>query len=380
MRFSLFLLLVTFTCIACDSIVASSKDLIQVKTVDTNFQHERTDGIRRKLREGAAGEVVGAQEAEKLTETLGNIKGGAETLVPNADVMAKKIGVLEKMKGYSSSTLKQFIAFLKRIFGKSHKQLEKPLQDPTLAPPIEESKSLATNKEIELEKSTEPVEEGKVSPQKVTAEPPPEDIAELETAHPVAEEDNVAKVTEPTKEVAEEHEPVQPVAEEDNVAKVTEPTKEVAEEHEPVQPVAEEADIFFDAEDADIKTHSTSENHRSSTSPTVIEKNVVQPKSGKNAEIHAGEGESDTTNLAKGEATGTTHLKNGDNAAGAGQRIPVSFENSDTSSLNVELKFELFQILANIKYSLTKSRWMRSKSLTKDAAKEEKVIPDAVEV
>ncbi|CAI5717239.1 unnamed protein product [Peronospora effusa] len=320
--------------------------------------------------------------------------------------MAKKIGVLEKMKGYSSSAMKQFIAFLKKIFGKSHKQLEKPLQDPTLAPPIEESKSLTTNKEIELEKSTEPVEEGKVSPQKVTAEPPPENIAELETAHPVAEEGNVAKPTEPTKEMAdehepvhpvaeegnvakpteptkemaEEHEPVQPVAEEDNVAKVTEPTKEMAEEHEPVQPVAEEADIFFDAEDGDIKTHSTSENHRSSTPPTVIEENVVLPKSGKNAEIHAGEGESDATNLATGVATGTTHLKNGDNAAGAGQRIPVSFENSDTSSLSVELKFELFQILANIKYSLTKNRWMRSKSLTKDAAKEEKVIPDAVEV
>ncbi|CAI5717149.1 unnamed protein product [Peronospora effusa] len=263
--------------------------------------------------------------------------------------MAKKIGVLEKMKGYSSSAMKQFIAFLKKIFGKSHKQLEKPLQDPTLAPPIEESKSLTTNKEIELEKSTEPVEEGKVSPQKVTAEPPPENIAELETAHPVAEE-------------------------------VTEPTKEVAEEHEPVQPVAEEADIFFDAEDGDIKSHSTSENHRSSTPPTVIEENVVLPKSGKNAEIHAGEGESDATNLATGVATGTTHLKNGDNAAGAGQRIPVSFENSDTSSLSVELNFELFQILANMKYSLTKNRWMRSKSLTKDAAKEEKVIPDAVEV
>ncbi|RQM11043.1 hypothetical protein DD237_007021 [Peronospora effusa] len=284
------------------------------------------------------------------------------------------------MKGYSSSAMKQFIAFLKKIFGKSHKQLEKPLQDPTLAPPIEESKSLTTNKEIELEKSTEPVEEGKVSPQKVTAEPPPENIAELETAHPVAEEGNVAKPTEPTKEMAEEHEPVQPVAEEDNVAKVTEPTKEMAEEHEPVQPVAEEADIFFDAEDGDIKTHSTSENHRSSTPPTVIEENVVLPKSGKNAEIHAGEGESDATNLATGVATGTTHLKNGDNAAGAGQRIPVSFENSDTSSLSVELNFELFQILANMKYSLTKNRWMRSKSLTKDAAKEEKVIPDAVEV
>ncbi|RMX63585.1 hypothetical protein KXD40_007460 [Peronospora effusa] len=52
MRLSLFLLLVALTCIACNSIVASSKDLIQVKTLDTNSQRERMDEIHRKLREG----------------------------------------------------------------------------------------------------------------------------------------------------------------------------------------------------------------------------------------------------------------------------------------------------------------------------------------
>ena len=56
MRLNLFLLLVTLICIACNSVVASSKGLIQVKTLDVNSQHERTDGIRRKLRE----EVVAA--------------------------------------------------------------------------------------------------------------------------------------------------------------------------------------------------------------------------------------------------------------------------------------------------------------------------------
>ncbi|CAI5716840.1 unnamed protein product [Peronospora farinosa] len=66
MRLSLFLLLVTLTCIACDSIVASSKDLIQVKTVDTNSQHERTDEIHRKLRKGGVGEVVGGAQGGRL--------------------------------------------------------------------------------------------------------------------------------------------------------------------------------------------------------------------------------------------------------------------------------------------------------------------------
>ena len=56
MRLNLFLLLVTLICIACDSVVASSRGLVQVKTLDVNSQHERTDGIRRKLRE----EVVAA--------------------------------------------------------------------------------------------------------------------------------------------------------------------------------------------------------------------------------------------------------------------------------------------------------------------------------
>ncbi|CAI5739938.1 unnamed protein product [Peronospora farinosa] len=51
MHLNLFLLLVTLTSIACDSIVASSKGLIQVKTLDVNSQRERTDGMRRNLRE-----------------------------------------------------------------------------------------------------------------------------------------------------------------------------------------------------------------------------------------------------------------------------------------------------------------------------------------
>ncbi|RMX62491.1 hypothetical protein KXD40_007568 [Peronospora effusa] len=60
MRLNLFLLLVTLTSIACDSIVATSKGLIQVKTLDANSQRERAYGIRRNLR----GEVTGADIAD----------------------------------------------------------------------------------------------------------------------------------------------------------------------------------------------------------------------------------------------------------------------------------------------------------------------------
>ncbi|CAI5719516.1 unnamed protein product [Peronospora destructor] len=50
MRLNQFLLLMTLTSIACGSIVASSKGLIQVKTLDAISQRELTDGTRRKLR------------------------------------------------------------------------------------------------------------------------------------------------------------------------------------------------------------------------------------------------------------------------------------------------------------------------------------------
>ncbi|CAH0490569.1 unnamed protein product [Peronospora farinosa] len=124
MRLSLFLLLVTLTCIACDSIVASSKDLIQVKTVDTNSQRERTDGRGRKLREGVVETDIDDLEErmrigegelfEKVIETLEKFEGGAET---NADVMAKKIGALEKRT--KSARLKQGVTEENELIGSS---------------------------------------------------------------------------------------------------------------------------------------------------------------------------------------------------------------------------------------------------------------------
>ncbi|CAI5717348.1 hypothetical protein KXD40_007446 [Peronospora effusa] len=127
MRFSLFLLLVALTCIACDGLVASSKGLIQVKTLDTNSQRERTDGIRHKLREGVVEtDIADVEERmrigegelfEKVTETLEKFEGGAETLVPNADVMAKKIGALEKRT--KSTRLKQGVTEENELIGSS---------------------------------------------------------------------------------------------------------------------------------------------------------------------------------------------------------------------------------------------------------------------
>ncbi|CAI5717289.1 unnamed protein product [Peronospora effusa] len=264
MRLSLFLLLVTLTCIACDSIVASSKGLIQVKTVDTNSQHERTDEIHRKLRKGGVGEVVGAQEAEKLTETLGNIKGGAETLVPNADVMAKKIGVLEKMKGYSSSAMKQFIALLKKIYGRFQQQLKKLHRAPKHDAKAKGSTTpLATNKESETQKVTD-MKEG-VDTQKVTGK----------EASPHLD----------NKDVTTEPKIARPDAKEDNVVKPTETTKEVTG-----------------------KQNSVPE-----------EDNVVEPKSGENAEIHAGEGENDAASL---RASATTEEGN------VGKKSPTFLEKS----------------------------------------------------
>ncbi|CAI5717163.1 hypothetical protein KXD40_007433 [Peronospora effusa] len=81
--------------------------------------------------------------------------------------MAKKIGVLEKMKGYSSSAMKQFIAFLKKIYGRFQQQLKRLHRAPKHDAKAKGSTTpLATNKESETQKVTD-MKEG-VDTQKVT--------------------------------------------------------------------------------------------------------------------------------------------------------------------------------------------------------------------
>ncbi|CAI5739796.1 unnamed protein product [Peronospora farinosa] len=87
MRLNQFLLLVTLTCIACDSIVASSKDLIQVKTLNANSPRERTDGIHRNLREGVV-EANIADVEERIFSP--KISGGVfDGLMANLQKVAK---------------------------------------------------------------------------------------------------------------------------------------------------------------------------------------------------------------------------------------------------------------------------------------------------
>ncbi|CAI5739789.1 unnamed protein product [Peronospora farinosa] len=105
MRFSLFLLLVTLTCIACDSIVASSKDLIQVKTLDTNSPRERTDGRGRKLRE----ETVEADIADVEERMAFNVQW------MGADLKGLMSKVQNALK-WSNEKINSYVKIMKRLY------------------------------------------------------------------------------------------------------------------------------------------------------------------------------------------------------------------------------------------------------------------------
>ncbi|CAI5741401.1 unnamed protein product [Peronospora destructor] len=109
MRLNRFLLLVILTCIACDSIVASSKGLIQVKTLDATSQRELTDGTRRKLRGSLKkNDIADVEERAILPESI---------LVTFDSMVTKSKDVAKQINLKSESLVqkfKNFIAKLKR--------------------------------------------------------------------------------------------------------------------------------------------------------------------------------------------------------------------------------------------------------------------------
>ena len=132
MRLNLFLLLVTLICIACDSVVASSRGLVQVKTLDVNSQHERTDGIRRKLREEAVAANV-ADVEERVSFSLDKLKD----VIPD---------LVSKLKDKLGSVVKLIKRLYQSIVGKFKKsqatptKTERPLEVRETA--VKKSKSL----------------------------------------------------------------------------------------------------------------------------------------------------------------------------------------------------------------------------------------------
>ncbi|UIZ29153.1 hypothetical protein KXD40_007566 [Peronospora effusa] len=109
MRLNLFLLLVTLTSIACDSIVATSKGLIQVNTLDANSQRERTYGIRRNLR----GEVTGADIADGEERAFFNFQS----------LMADSKGSISNFQNAALKMSKERYAAILEIVGRKYASL-----------------------------------------------------------------------------------------------------------------------------------------------------------------------------------------------------------------------------------------------------------------
>ncbi|UIZ28833.1 hypothetical protein KXD40_007471 [Peronospora effusa] len=117
MRLSLYLLLVTLTCIACDSIVASSKDLIQIKTLDANSPRERTDGIHRNLREGVVEDDI-ADVEERNAFSFGKLGFNFENLMPKVQNAALKMSKETKVPNAFVNYMKQIYEVLVSKFKK----------------------------------------------------------------------------------------------------------------------------------------------------------------------------------------------------------------------------------------------------------------------
>ncbi|CAI5741422.1 unnamed protein product [Peronospora destructor] len=122
MRLDQFLLLVTLTCIACDSIVASSKGLIQVKILDATSQRELTDGTRRKLRGSLKKDDIADVEerAQIPLEDLGNKLNGMKTKLNGMKtkldgMQTKSKDVANKINLKSKSLLEQFKNFIAKL-------------------------------------------------------------------------------------------------------------------------------------------------------------------------------------------------------------------------------------------------------------------------